>query len=477
MPATIYPTGTTIYDPEKCWSGFTVFQANEVGATVIDMNGTVINQWKGMGAEFSPKRILPGGYIMGSTGIRNPKYSFQDALDLVQVDWEGNIVWSFDKYERVKDPRQKPKWMARQHHDYQREGNPVGYYVPNMDPVVKGGKTIILCHKNLRNPKISDKILLDDTIIEVTWEGKIIWEWICSDHFDEMEFSEDAKNVLARNPNMRMAFGGAGDWMHMNSASTLGPNRWYDSGDERFHPDNIIWDGRETNIMAITDKQTGKIVWKIGPDYTATEALRKLGQFVGQHHVHMIPRGLPGEGNILAFDNGGSAGYGSPNPGAPTGNKNAFRNYSRIVEFDPINLKIIWQYTAREAGFEMVDFYQFFSHYISSAQRLPNGNTLITEGANGRLFEVTSEHELVWEYISPYFGKKKNRNMVYRAYRLPYYWIPQVDKPEEYPIPKIDVSKFRVPGSSVKKVEKITKIKSGRVTAFEHQACVLPENL
>jgi len=477
MPATIYPTGTTIYDPEKSWNGYTIFQANEVGATLIDMNGTVVNQWKGMGAEFSPKRILPGGYIMGSTGIRNPKYSFQDALDLVQVDWEGNIVWRFDKYERVKDPRQKPKWMARQHHDYQREGNPVGYYVPNMDPVVKGGNTIILCHKNLRNSKISDKILLDDTIIEVTWEGKIIWEWVCSDHFDEMEFGEDAKNALARNPNMRMAFGGAGDWMHMNSASTLGPNRWYDSGDERFHPDNIIWDGRETNIMAITDKRTGKIVWKIGPDYTATEALRKLGQFVGQHHVHMIPRGLPGEGNILAFDNGGSAGYGNPNPGAPTGNKNALRNYSRVVEFDPINLKIIWQYTAREAGFAIVDFYQFFSHYISSAQRLPNGNTLITEGANGRLLEVTPEHELVWEYVSPYFGKKKNRNMVYRAYRLPYYWIPQVDKPEQYPIPKIDVSKLRVPGSSVNKAGKITKIKSSRVTAFEPQACVLPENL
>jgi hypothetical protein len=37
----------------------------------------------------------------------------------------------------------------------------------------------------------------------------------------------------------------------------------------------------------------------------------------------MIPRGLPGEGNILIFDNGGWAGYGSPNPGSPTGFRNA----------------------------------------------------------------------------------------------------------------------------------------------------------
>ena len=458
MPPTIYPTGTTIYDPDKCWNGFTVFQANEVGATVIDMNGTVINQWRDMTAEFSPKKILPGGYILGNTGIRNPKYGFQDAINLVQVDWDGNIVWKFDRYERIKDPRQKPVWMARQHHDYQREGNPVGYYVPGMEPGTLEGNTIILSHKNLHNPKISDKILLDDTIIEVTWEGKIIWEWICSDHFDEMGFSEEAKNTLARNPSV-MGNRGAGDWMHMNSVSTLGPNKWFESGDERFHPDNLIWDGRQTNIMAITDKKTGKIVWQIGPDYTSTESLRKLGQVIGQHHVHMIPRGLPGEGNILAFDNGGQAGYGIPNPGAPTGNNNAIRGYSRVLEFDPITLEIVWQYTAREAGFQM-DMYRFYSHYISAAQRLSNGNTLITEGAGGRLFEVTSNHEIAWEYISPYFGKKKNRNMVYRAYRLPYSWIPQADTPEERPITPVDNSKFRVPGSLLNKAKKITRIKN-----------------
>ena len=49
----------------------------------------------------------------------------------------------------------------------------------------------------------------------------------------------------------------------------------------------------------------------------------------------MIPKGLPGEGNILVFDNGGQAGYGSPNPGAPTGHNNAIRPYSRVLEFDP----------------------------------------------------------------------------------------------------------------------------------------------
>ena len=475
MSSTVYPTGVTIYDSEKCWNGYTVFQAKDIGATLIDMNGNVINQWKGLTGSPNPNKILPGGYVMGSTGIRNPKYGYQDQVDLVQVDWDGNIVWVFNRYERVKDPRQKPVWMARQHHDFQREGNPVGYYVPGMDPLVPEGKTIMLCHKNLRNPKITDKLLLDDTIIEVTWDGKIVWEWICSDHFDEMGFSEEAKNTIARNPNTRNVGGGMGDWMHINSVSTLGPNRWFDSGDENFHPDNIIWSSRQANILAIISKNTGRIVWQIGPDYTATSALRKLRQIIGPHHVHMIPKGLPGEGNILVFDNGGWAGYGAPNPGSPTGTLNALRDYSRVLEFDPVTLEVVWRYTAREAGFVTPgDGNKFYSGFISSAQRLPDGNTLITEGADGRIFEVTAEHEIVWEYISPYYGKSRNHNMVYRAYRVPYWWIPQVERPEERALPRIDNSKFRVPGSSGKRAFKSTTVKRGRRIAFNAQLCVLP---
>lgn len=464
MAVSVYPTGTTIYDPEKCWNGYTLFQATlnqtpSVGAVLIDMNGNVVNQWKGL--DGMPNKMLPGGYILGGTGVRNFKYGFQDMLDLVQVDWEGSIVWRFEKYERIKDPRQKPRWMARQHHDFQREGNPVGYHVPGMEPLVDRGNTLILCHKNVKNPRISEKLLLDDTIIEVTWDGKINWEWTCSEHFDEMGFSEEAKNALARNPGMTFTRGGAGDWMHVNSMSTLGPNRWFDLGDERFHPDNIIWDGRQTNIMAITDRKTGKIVWQLGPEFTATEALRKMGQIIGQHHAHMIPRGLPGEGNILVFDNGGGAGYGAPNPGAPTGIGNAQRDYSRVLEFDPVTLEIIWQYPPRGEGF-MAPMSGFYSSFVSSAQRLVNGNTLITEGAGGRIFEVTREHETVWEYLSPYKNRMLRTNMVYRAYRVPYQWVPQRDRPAEKAIPRLDNSKFRVPGSARGRPFKVTTIKSRR---------------
>lgn len=447
----VFPTGTTVYDPSKCWNGYTVFQAREVGATLIDMNGNVVQVWEGL--QGFPNTILPGGYVMGSTGERNPKYAFQDQWDLAQVDWDGNVVWRFDRFEFVEDPGEDPRWMARQHHDFQREGCPVGYYVPGMEPLVDRGNTLVLCHRNLRNVAISDKLLLDDVIVEVNWEGEIAWEWVCSDHFEEMEFSEAAKNILARNPSMRAAGGGMGSWMHMNSMSLLGPNRWYDGGDLRFHPDNIIWDGRQTNIIAIVDKKTGRIVWKLGPEYDKTPALRALGWIIGPHHAHMIPKGLPGEGNLLIFDNGGWAGYGVPNPGSPTGHDNALRDYSRILEIDPVTLKIVWKFTPIEAGFECpTNCYKLYSPFISSAQRLPNGNTLITEGSDGRIIEVTPDHEIVWEYISPFWGKKRKVNILYRAFRVPYAWVPQLDKPVEVPLGRRDNSEFNLGGVDSKKV-------------------------
>ncbi|MCF8146860.1 MAG: aryl-sulfate sulfotransferase [Deltaproteobacteria bacterium] len=467
---TIYPTGTTLFDPGKCWSGYTLFIARETGCALVDMNGNVVHLWKGLHG--FPTKLLPGGQVMGSLGVRSPKYGFMDYMDVVQVDWDGNVVWKFDQYEYIEDPGQEGMWMARQHHDYQREGSPVGYYAPGLTPLVEGGNTLILGHKDVRDPRISDKPLLDDVIYEVNWEGDIIWEWVCSEHFDEMDFSEAARNALCRNPTMVVGKGEVGDWMHMNSISTLGPNRWYDQGDERFHPDNIIWDGRQSNIIAVTDKESGRIVWQVGPDYDGNQAVRELGWIIGQHHAHMIPRGLPGEGNILVFDNGGFSGYGSPNPGAPTGHNNALRDYSRIIEFNPITLKVIWQYSYEEAGFlPKMNNSDFYSPLISSVQRLANGNTLITEGSSGRIFEVTEAFEIVWEYVSPYYGINKNANFVYRAYRVPYDWVPQLERPDEKEIPKLDRSRFRVPGSVWKPEEGVVEVE-GTLPYPGPQLCV-----
>jgi hypothetical protein len=66
MPPSIYPTGTTIYYPEKCWNGYTLFPAelhrnNGYGAVLIDMNGNVVNRWQGL--DGFPNKMLSNGHI------------------------------------------------------------------------------------------------------------------------------------------------------------------------------------------------------------------------------------------------------------------------------------------------------------------------------------------------------------------------------------------------------------------------------
>ncbi|MDR1913946.1 MAG: aryl-sulfate sulfotransferase, partial [Clostridiales bacterium] len=450
---TVFPTGTTIYKKEKACGGYTVFPSIH-GALLIDMNGAELNRWAGLGG--FPNKILPGGYVIGSSGVRSSKKAYQDQLDLIQADFDGNVVWKWNKTELIDDSKETGEpaaWQARQHHDYQREGSPVGYFAPGLDPKPIG-KTLILTHENVWNKDISDSLLIDDKVIEVDEQGNIIWTWKASDHFNEFGFDEEAKKVLRVNPNISGEAGG--DWLHINSLSTLGPNKHYDNGDVRFHPDNLIMDCRNANILFIVEKSSGKIVYKLGPTFDENESIKKLGWIIGQHHFHLIPKGLPGEGNFLVFDNGGQGGYGTPNASSPDGRNNAVRDYSRVLEFDPITLQIIWQYTPTEAGCLLfTDASKFYSSYISSAQRLWNGNTLITEGSDGRLIEVTPQHEIVWEYINPHFNTIPNRqfegyvtmNMIYRAYRVPYEWIPQLSKPLEVNVAPPDISAFRITGA------------------------------
>jgi outer membrane protein assembly factor BamB len=148
---------------------------------------------------------------------------------------------------------------------------------------------------------------------------------------------------------------------------------------------NLLTSFRLLNTVAIIDKRSGDFRWKWGRD--------ELGH---QHDPNPLPNG-----NLLIFDNG----FHTVRPGPGT--------QSRIIEVDPNTNTIVWKYEARPG-------WEFFSFFISGAQRLPNGNTLVCEGMTGRLFEVTSEGEIVWEYTNPFFGDDERYgrvNLVFRAYR------------------------------------------------------------
>jgi len=433
----VYPTGTTIYKPDKAWNGYTVFVLPETGAVLVDMNGNTVREWvqfTGLGG--GPVRILPGGHVVGPTGTLQPH---QESVALAQYDWDNNLVWQFDRAEQVTTRDNQTIWAARQHHDWQRLDFPAGYYSPEADTGAGATRTLILAHKNVLNELVSKVTLEDDWLYEVSADGEILWQWLASEHVAELGFSAEARAVIRDDVQFNEARGSA-DWLHINSATLLGPNKWHDAGDARFHPDNVIISSRQASLIAIVARD-GSIVWRLGPDYRETESMEAIGQIIGQHHPHLIPKGLPGESNLLVFDNGGAAGYGAASPVAPEGRDGVRRHFSRVLEIDPVTIKKVWEYAI--AGAES---YRFFSHYVSSVQRLPNGNTLITEGADGRLFEITPEKEIVWEYVSPYFGATQTgTNRVYRAYRLPYDWVPQLTRPAERAVVPPDVREFRVP--------------------------------
>ena len=70
---------------------------------------------------------------------------------------------------------------------------------------------------------------------------------------------------------------------------------------------------------------------------------------------------------------------------------------------------------------------------------------IINEGADGRVFELTPDKEIVWEYVSPYFGKAEpNRHHIFRAYRVPYEWVPQLRRPRERAVVPPDRAQFRI---------------------------------
>ena len=401
MP-TVYPRGTTIYNPEKCWNGYTLVTMEWVyegrgGTYLIDMNGNVVKKWDGLNG--FPNKIFPGGIIGGSK---------QTMKDLTFMDWEGNIIWELDC---VKENYPIP------HHDYQVAGSATGYYSPAEKPRPLEGKILIDGRAQMNLPEISDKPLKDEVLYEVDAKTKeIVWQWNAASSFDQLGLTPSAKEVIKKQ---------GGNWAHINSASYVGPNKWWDEDPVKysmFNPENIIWDSRLNNLMGITDRK-GNVVWRVGPDYTATPQLKMLGQVIGQHHCHMIPKGLPGEGNILVFDNGGTVGW---------GDLRASRDFSRVIEFDPVSLEIIWEYNTIDKSCGPMEP-TFYSAWVSSAQRLPNGNTLIVEGAYSRAFEVTPEKEIVWEYVGPAAETEPGliEHVLYRVYRVPYEWIPQLTKPEE----------------------------------------------
>jgi hypothetical protein len=441
----IYPTGVTRYDPDKAFNSFVLFPGSDRKTHLIDLNGNEVHQWNYTAQP--PVYINPqlvggqqGHILLQISGANGGGNANREAQSIGEVDWDGKIVWQWggakaqDTYGAAGNVNDTNGYgtTIRQHHDWHR--------LPN-------GNTLILINYERPVKGFKAEKLLEDGIYEITSKGDVVWKWSAYEHLNEYGFSKDSlkylHQTLGRGTDKTKPF----DYLHFNNMSVVGPNKWFDAGDQRFNPDNILIDSREANFIAIIDKKTGKIVWRSGPDYPVASFENKLprpvDQISGQHDAHIIPKGLPGEGNLLVFDNQGAAGY--PPVSLGIGGQLG----SRVLEIDPLKKEIVWQYTGANSGRPN---YSFYSSYISSARRLPNGNTLIDEGMNGRFFQVTNKGEIVWEYISPYFNATRaddpqpvSSNAVYRAQPVPYEWAPAGTPHSEKPVKPQDIEQFHIP--------------------------------
>lgn len=210
-------------------------------------------------------------------------------------------------------------------------------------------------------------IIWADSFREVTPEGEIVWEWLGYEHLDP---ETDVVCPLCSRA----------EWTHANTCFVLSDG-------------NVLTSLLTLNEIAIIDKSTGKFKWRWGREELA--------------HPH-DPRMLE-NGHILVFDNGSHRPSSTAIPYGMIG-------FSRVLEVDPESGKIVWEFKDQ---FPL----HFNASFVSGAERLPNGNTLICDGAMGRFFEVTPEKEIVWEYVSSFYFESKPpsvlgwNNTVFRAHR------------------------------------------------------------
>ena len=207
--------------------------------------------------------------------------------------------------------------------------------------------------------------MLGDTVREITPAGEVVYEWNSWEYLDV----EDDRICFLE---------GRAEWTHQNTLNVT------PEGD-------LVVSFRQTDTVGIVDRASGNFRWKWGP-----------GNISHQHNPTML-----GNGRVLIFDNGP--------------HKSGF-THSRVIEVDPGTNEIAWEYR----GDPPISFY---SYHISGAERQPNGNTLICEGAPGRIFEVTPGKEVVWEYINPFMARSGYgvggsvsgvANSVFRAHRYSY---------------------------------------------------------
>jgi len=282
-----------------------------------------------------------------------------------------------------------------------------------------------------RNPSTVQSTFMPDHVIEVEptgpTTGEIVWEWHAWDHliqdYDSLKNNYgdvgDHPELIDINFVTQLQLG---DWLHTNS---INYNEQYDQIIVSVHNFNEIWiiDHSTTTEEAVghTGGNSGKggdLLYRWGNPRAYRAGTISDQKFFSQHDTSWIASGCPGEGNLLVFNNGVGRGYSSVDEIVPPVDSYGNYDYTPGEAYGPEDP--VWSYTGNPPP-------SFYASYVSGAERLPDGNTLICNGETGKFFEVTPDKETVWQYTNHY--PSPNMNDLFKIEYIP--------PPQEPPVPNI----------------------------------------
>ena len=416
--------GLSINDP-RAFQGYTlVGPLMSTKTYLIDMQGRVVRTWESKCNPASSARLLENGNLLRPVSLQGEERSFGGGPApggrIQEFTWDGKLVWDFKFFNAKQLP----------HHDITRL--PSG----NVLLIVWDKKTKAEAIAAGRRSDLVGDYLLPDSLVEIKPTGKttgeVVWEWHLWDHLIQdhdpkkanygkvadhpelvdVNYREDILDSVARTKDGAAKLRGIGylgaatgrfrnnpDWTHTNAVAY---NPRLDQIVLSVHNFNEIWviDHSTTTAEAASHKggkggKGGDLLYRWGNPRTYRAGTVKDKKLFGQHSAHWIPEGLPGAGHLLVFNNGmrrGAGNYSSVDELAlPVDDKGRYAHKPGSA-YGPDGP--VWSYTAPKKT-------DFFSAFISGAERLPNGNTLVCSGANGTLFEVTARGETVWKYVNP----------------------------------------------------------------------------
>ncbi len=341
-------------------------------ATILLLNHSqeIVHSWK---IDAARARLLPDCSLLVVHGSKLgllDEYWRSQKPTLRRYGWSGETLW-----EHTADD-----WI---HHDVQ-------FVPPNRYLyLVRSYESLPEDHPWAgATPEI---ILGSDEIHEVNEEGEILWRWKAHEHLDTVNCDWAGCEKNRPPPKKEPRYW---DWSHLNTLQIIPENRWFDEGDQRFRPGNILTVPRNFWASYLLERSSGEVIWRYRGK---VEDGKVVDGVVRSHETQMIEKGLPGAGNILLLDNG----------------HEDVRSYSRVFEIDPTTKEIVWSYGEDRS---------FFTQGGGSVQRLPNGNTLISIDQEGRVIEVNPSGQTVWEFAL--------RERISRAHRYPSGYCQDYEQPE-----------------------------------------------